>query len=110
MIDRLIAKKLKRINDAQQNDKRNDILTTQDKLISVVGKKTEFARETAFTNIQDRHLEATKTIHSSIEYILQNSEAINMPLAENAEIVEEKDAVSENEDELNDLFTDLKNI
>ena len=110
MIDRLIAKKLKRINDAQQNDKRNDILTTQDKLISVVGKKTEFARETAFTNIQDRHLEATKTIHSSIEYILQNSEAINMPLAENAEIVEEKDAVSENEDALNDLFTDLKNI
>ncbi|WP_315548595.1 cation diffusion facilitator family transporter [Prevotella koreensis] len=110
MIDRLIAKKLKRINDAQQNDKRNDILTTQDKLISVVGKKTEFARETAFTNIQDRHLEATKTIHSSIEHILQNSEAINMPLAENAEIVEEKDAVSENEDALNDLFTDLKNI
>lgn len=110
MIDRLIANKLKKINEVQQLDKRSDILLTQDKLISVVSQKTESARETSLTNIKERHKDASDVMRLSVEHILQNSEEINSPLAENAEIIEVNDVSSENENALNNLFNDLKDL
>ena len=109
LIDRIISKKLKRINEKQQIDKRNDILVTQDKLIKVVEVKAGVTREKVTNNIKERHENAAESIKSSIERIKKNSEEINKPLAENAEIVEE-DIESENEDSINKIFSDLNDM
>lgn len=109
LIDRIISKKLKRINEKQQIDKRNDILATQDKLIKVVEVKAGVTREKVTNNIKERHENAAESIKSSIERIKKNSEEINKPLAENAEIVEE-DIGSENEDSINKIFSDLNDM
>ena len=109
LIDRIISKKLKRINEKQQIDKRNDILATQDQLIKVVEVKAGVTREKVTNNIKERHENAAESIKSSIERIKKNSEEINKPLAENAEIVEE-DIESENEDSINKIFSDLNDM
>ena len=109
LIDRIISKKLKRINEKQQIDKRNDILAIQDKLIKVVEVKAEVTKEEVTNNIKERHKNAAESIKSSIVRIKKNSEEINKPLAENAEIVEE-DIESENEDSINKIFSDLNDM
>ena len=71
VIDRLISNKLKLINEVQQIDKRNEILTTQDKLISVIGQKVESTKVKSYSNIQNRHKETSKFMRSSMEHIMQ---------------------------------------
>lgn len=110
LIDRFISKKLKQINEGQQISKRNEILATQAKLIEVVKVNTESTRKTSFNNIQERHKNASSAIRSSIEQIMANEEQINTPLAENAVIVDDEPKKSENEDNLNDIFSDLSEI
>ena len=110
LIDRFISKKLKQINEGQQFSKRNEILATQAKLIEVVKVNTESTRKTSFNNIQERHKNASSAIRSSIEQIMANEEQINTPLAENAVIVDDEPKKSENEDNLNDIFSDLSEI
>ena len=111
VIDRLISNKLKLINEVQQIDKRNEILTTQDKLISVIGQKVESTKVKSYSNIQNRHKETSKFMRSSMEHIMQNSEEIDTPLAVNAEIIEDdSDIKSENSDSLDQLFLDLNNL
>lgn len=109
LIDRIISKNLKRINEKQQIDKCNDILAIQDKLNKVVEVKTGVTREEVTNNIKERHENAAESIKSSIERIKKNSEEINKSLAENAEIVEE-DLESENEDSINKIFSDLNDM
>lgn len=110
LIDRLISKKLKKINDGQQISKRNEILKTQAKLIEVVKVNTESTRNTSLNNIQERHKNATDAIRSSIEQIMANEEEINTPIAENAVVVDDEPKKSENEDSLNDIFSNLSEI
>lgn len=111
LIDRLISNKLKKINEAQQIDKRNDILVTQDKLIRVVEQKVEKTRDTSFSDIQNRHKNASESMRSSVEHILQNSEEIDMTLTENAEVIEDDSSKkSENSDTLDQLFSDLNDM
>lgn len=110
LIDRFISKKLKQINEGQQISKRNEILATQAKLIEVVKVNTESTRKTSFNNIQERHKNASSAIRSSIEQIMANEEQITTPIAENAVIVEDEPKKSENEDNLNDIFSDLSEI
>lgn len=110
LIDRFISKKLKQINEGQQISIRNEILATQVKLIEVVKVNTESTRNTSFNNIQERHKNASGAIRSSIEQIMANEEQINTPIAENAVIVDDEPKKSENEDNLNDIFSDLSEI
>lgn len=110
LIDRFISKKLKQINEGKQTSKRIEILATQEKLIEVVKVNTESTRKTSFINIQERHKNASSAIRSSIEQIMANEEQINTPLAENAVIVDDEPKKSENEDNLNDIFSDLSEI
>lgn len=110
LIDRFISKKLKQINEGQQISKRNEILATQAKLIEVVKVNTKSTRKTSYNNIQERHKNASSAIRSSIEQIMANEEQINTPLAENAVIVDDEPKKSENEDNLNDIFSDLSEI
>lgn len=110
LIDRLISKKLKKINEGLQIAKRNDILETQAKLVEVVKVNTESIRNTSFNNIQERHKNASEAIRSSIEQIMANQEQINTPITENAVIIDDEPKKSDNEDSLNNIFSDLSEI
>lgn len=110
LIDRLISKKLKNINEGQQIAKLNDIITTQGNLINVVKENVERTRSNSLERILNRHKEASSTISSLIGDIMANSEKINTPLAENAVVIEDEPKESENKNALDNLFYDLKNI
>lgn len=112
LIDRMISKKLKKINELQQIEKRNEIIDTQNKLLNVVKQKVETTRETSLNNIQKRHNDAANAMAVTIEQIKENSKEIDIPLAENAEIVEddENEMKSENDNALEQLMLDLNNM
>ncbi|MBQ3731363.1 MAG: cation diffusion facilitator family transporter [Muribaculaceae bacterium] len=114
VIDRIIAKKLKKQNTEERINVGNEILETQDKLNEVAVAKAQNARVMAATNIGKRHESAAQVIKDSLERINANSEAIDKPLAESVEAEEVADAdsneKSENESKLDQIFNDLKDI
>lgn len=112
LIDRVVAKKMKTLNTQQQINKKGEIIQTQDKLINVVGQKVENTRATTYTDIKERHQAATESIKDSLQTILNNSELIDVPIIEDAEIIEdnEEHKASENDKDIDDIFKDLNDI
>ena len=108
LIDRLIAKKLKKINLQEQIEKKSDIIKAQGQLIEVTGKRVEKTRTETISNITQRHTEAAEVMKSAVQEIMANSEEINKPIYENAEIIEDdSEYFSENKEILDDLFNEL---
>ena len=111
LIDKLIAKKLKKINTQQQIEKKNEILATQSQLNKVVEKKVENTRNDTISSIKERHAEAADIMKDSINKIMSNSEDIDAESIEDAEIIDENDnCSSKNNDTLDSLFDDLKSL
>ena len=112
LLDRVVAKKMKTLNTQQQINKKGEIIQTQDKLINVVGQKVENTRATTYTDIKERHQAATESIKDSLQTILNNSELIDVPIIEDAEIIEdnEEHKASENDKDIDDIFKDLNDI
>lgn len=111
LIDKLIAKKLKKINTQQQIEKKNEILATQGQLNKVVEKKVEKTRNDTISSIKERHAEAAVIMKDSISKIMRNSEDIDTIPIEDAEIIDEKEnSSSENNDALDSIFDDLKSL
>lgn len=111
LIDRLIAKKLKKINLQEQIEKKSDIIKAQGRLIEVTGKRVEKTRAETISNITQRHTEAAEVMKSAVQEIMANSEEINKTIYENAEIIEDdSEYISENKDILDDLFNELNSL
>ena len=111
LIDKLIAKKLKKINTQQQIEKKNEILATQSQLNKVVEKKVENTRNDTISSIKERHAEAADIMKQSISKIMSNSEEIDAVSIEDAEIIDENDnCSSKNNDALDSLFDELKSL
>lgn len=111
LIDKLIAKKLKKINTQQQIEKKNEILATQSQLNIVVKKKVENTRNDTISSIKERHAEAADIMKDSINKIMSNSEDINSEPIEEAEILDENEkGSSKNSDALDSLSDDLKSL
>lgn len=111
LIDRLIAKKLKKINLQEQIEKKRNIIKTQVTLIEVAVKRVEKTRAETISNITQRHTEAAEVMKSAVQEIKDNSEEINKPLYEHAEIIEdESECISENRVALDDLFKEIKTL
>ncbi len=111
LIDRLIAKKLKKINLQEQIEKKSDIIKAQGQLIEVTGKRVEKTRAETISNITQRHTEAAEVMKSAVQEIMANSEEINKPIYENAEIIEDdSEYFSENNEILDDLFNELNSL
>lgn len=111
LIDRLIAKKLKKINLQEQIEKKSDIIKAQGQLIEVTGKRLEKTRTETISNITQRHTEAAEVMKSAVQEIMANSEEINKPIYENAEIIEDdSEYFSENKEILDDLFNELNSL
>lgn len=111
LIDKLIAKKLKKINTQQQIEKKNEILATQGQLNKVVEKKVEKTRNDTISSIKERHAEAADIMKDSISKIMSNSEDIDAKPIEDAEIIDESEnGSSKNDDALDSIFDDLKSL
>lgn len=111
IIDRAISNKLRKLNIEQQIEKRGGIIKAQGQLLELTGEKVKNTRLNTFSNITQRHTEAVGAMKSALQEIMGNSEEINCPLCENAEIIDEEvDQVSENEKILNGLFDELNSI
>ncbi len=104
LIDKLIAKRLERLNTSQQIDKRNEILSTQEKLIAVNEAKMYKAIDDTMSNVSDRHKQAGDIIRSAYDNIMANSDAIKNDDSTTA------DEQSENKNDLDDLFDKLAEI
>lgn len=111
LIDKAIVKKQKQLNTQQQIEKMNGLLVTQDKLIVVVDQKFESVKVQDINIIKERHMVATGVMREAIENIMKNSESIDSPgskMITNA--LDHATSVSENEEEFNQLFSDLKDL
>lgn len=111
IINRVISNKLKKLNIEQQIEKKSDIIKTQGRLLELTGERVQNTRLYTFSNITQRHTEATSAMKLALQEIMGNLKEINCPLCENAEIIDEEvDQVSENEKTLNGLFDELNSI
>ena len=112
-IDKLIANKLKNENGKQQIEKQNEILATQEKLISVVEAKVENTKETVAKSIIERHDLAATIVQEKINSIKQNSISIanakndisTIRVKNNMQITR-----TENDNNLDKLFEDLNKL
>lgn len=111
LIDKLIAKKLKKINTQQQIEKKNEILATQGQLKKVVEKKVEKTRNDTISSIKERHAEAADIMKDSISKIMSNSADVDAKPIEDAEIIDESEnSSSKNNDALDSILDDLKSL
>ncbi len=104
IIDKLIAKRLERLNTSQQIDKRNEILLTQEKLVVVNEAKMYKAIDDTMSNVSDRHKQAEDIMRSAYGNIMANSEVIKNSDSPTT------DEQSENKNDLDDLFDKLAEI
>ena len=96
-IDKLIANKLKNENGKQQIEKQNEILATQEKLISVVEAKVENTKETVAKSIIERHDLAAAIVQEKVNSIKDRNNTIDI-------------SRTKNDDDLDALFSDLNKL
>lgn len=96
-IDKLIANKLKNENGKQQIEKQNEILATQEKLISVVQAKVENTKETVAKSIIERHDLAAAIVQEKVNSIKDRNNTIDI-------------SRTKNDDDLDALFSDLNKL
>ena len=96
-IDKLIANKLKKENTKQQIEKQNEILVTQEKLISVVEAKVENTKETVAKSIIERHDLAAAIVQEKMNSIKDRNNTIDI-------------SRTKNDDDLDALFSDLNKL
>lgn len=112
-IDKLIANKLKNENGKQQIEKQNEILVTQEKLISVVEAKVENTKEAVAKRIIECHDLAAAIVQEKMNSIKQNS--ISIANAKNdISTIRVKNNIqitrTENDNDLDKLFEDLNKL
>lgn len=69
LIDKLVAKKQKKMITARQVDKGNEILNTQAQLIAVKQEKFQNTKVNVTQNIKNRHQEASKIMKDTVDNI-----------------------------------------
>lgn len=102
-IDKIVANKLKNENGKQQIEKQNEILATQEKLMTVVETKVENIKETVAQSIIERHDTAAKIVQEKINDIRNRGNSINAK--ETTNVIRSK-----NDDDLDKLFGDLNKL
>ncbi len=104
LIDKLISKRLERLNTAQQIDKSNEVLSTQEKLIVVSEAQMYNTIDDTRAKVSDRHQQANEIIRLAYNNIITNSEAIKN------DDLSTSDEQSENKNDLDDVFDKLSEI
>lgn len=110
LIDRAIAKKLKDINRGEQIEKKKEIINTQGQLVEVAKVRVDYTKADTYSSIKERHAEAADMMNDAILTIKNNSEAIETPLCEDAEVIDDSEPISENEDAINEINNELNSM
>ena len=111
-IDRLISKKLKRINTSKRIDTGNKIIALQVPLTNVAKQKLEQTRKQTENSIKERHKAAAEDIRQSVQNIMNNSNKMNKTDVVDAEIIEDlsDSQQSENDKSIDKINNILDNL
>lgn len=104
LIDKMIAKKQKSINQSQQINKKNDIINSQEQILVVTAAQAAKDKKDTAQNVMNRHQEANDIIEKSTSSVDENLNAVNDNEKKSEEIqTRNTSALDEIDDILNNL-------
>lgn len=104
LIDKMIAKKQRSINQSQQINKKNDIINSQEQILVVTAAQAANAKKDTAQNVMNRHQEASDIIEKSTSSVDENLNAVNDNEKKTEEIqTRNTSALDEIDDILNNL-------
>lgn len=104
LIDKMIAKKQRSINQSQQINKKNDIINSQEQILVVTAAHAANDKKDTVQNVMNRHQEANDIIEKSTSSVDENLNAVNDNEKKSEEIqTRNTSALDEIDDILNNL-------
>lgn len=104
LIDKMIAKKQRSINQSQQINKKNDIINSQEQILVVTAAQAANDKKDTAQNVMNRHQEANDIIEKSTCSVDENLNAVNDNEKKSEEIqTRNTSALDEIDDILNNL-------
>lgn len=104
LIDKMIAKKQRSINQSQQISKKNDIINSQEQILVVTAAQAANDKKDTAQNVMNRHQEANDVIEKSTSSVDENLNAVNDNEKKSEEIqTRNTSALDEIDDILNNL-------
>ena len=104
LIDKMIAKKQRSINQSQQINKKNDIINSQEQILVVTAAQAANDKKDTAQNVMNRHQEASDIIEKSTSSVEENLNAVNDNEKKTKEIqTRNTSALDEIDDILNNL-------
>lgn len=104
LIDKMIAKKQRSINQSQQINKKNDIINSQEQILVVTAAQAANDKKDTAQNVMNRHQEANDIIEKSTSSVDENLNAVNNNEKKSEEIqTRNTSALDEIDDILNNL-------
>lgn len=104
LIDKMIAKKQRSINQSQQINKKNDIINSQEQILVVTAAHAANDKKDTAQNVMIRHQEANDIIEKSTSSVDENLNAVNDNEKKSEEIqTRNTSALDEIDDILNNL-------
>ena len=104
LIDKMIAKKQRSINQSQQINKKNDIIKSQEQILVVTAAQAANDKKDTAQNVMNRHQEANDIIEKSTSSVDENLNAVNDNEKKSEEIqTRNTSALDEIDDILNNL-------
>lgn len=104
LIDKMIAKKQRSINQSQQINKKNDIINSQEQILVVKAAQAANDKKDTAQNVMNRHQEANDIIEKSTSSVDENLNAVNDNEKKSEEIqTRNTSALDEIDDILNNL-------
>lgn len=104
LIDKMIAKKQRSINQSQQINKKNDIINSQEQILVVTAAQAANDNKDTAQNVMNRHQEANDIIEKSTSSVDENLNAVNDNEKKSEEIqTRNTSALDEIDDILNNL-------
>ena len=104
LIDKMIAKKQRSINQSQQINKKNDIINSQEQILVVTAAKAANAKKDTAQHVMNRHQEASDIIEKSTSSVDENLNAVNDNEKKTEEIQTRNTSVL---DEIDDILNNL---
>lgn len=93
MINRMIAKNMKRDLSIAKVDKMNEVLETQEVLLKVKEEKLSQKKAEIVDNVEKRHNEAGEIINDSVKHIMNNSDDNSLANEKLSKISDELDSL-----------------
>lgn len=104
LIDKMIAKKQRSINQSQQISKKNDIINSQEQILVVTAAQAANDKKDTAQNVMNRHQGANDIIEKSTSSVDENLNAVNDNEKKSGEIqTRNTSALDEIDDILNNL-------